>query len=91
MKEHLINQICRATQKCSDDYKFDEQYHKTFKELAQMEIDFTEKYQENADLCAEFKKFSDINNDLSSQECDLYYREGFKMGFLLAMDVFDCK
>ena len=41
------------------------------------------------ELLEKYKKFDDAKSDLSSIENEHYFAEGFRFGFLMAIDVFD--
>lgn len=49
--------------------------------------EFREKIKDNNELLSLFDKVLDSNADLHCESADLHYVEGFRFGFLMALDV----
>ena len=49
-----------------------------------------DKLSSTPDLFEKYKKFDDAISELGLIENEHYFAEGFRFGFLMAIDVFDC-
>lgn len=73
-----------------EDFDFGQEFANKISELSKCENALLESLKDKPE-CDCFKKYRDTFSRIESIENDVFYKEGFRLGFLLAMDVFDCK
>ena len=64
-----------------------EEYSRLIGIAEKYDNEFRLKIKDNDDLLSLFDKVLDSNADLSCESVDLHYVEGFRFGFLMALDV----
>ena len=89
-KQSAILEILYGNNPQFDNLDFGPEFVSKLHELRKCENALLESLKDTPE-CDRLKKYSDIFVEIESIENDVFYKEGFRLGFLLAMDIFDCK
>ncbi|MBE7085291.1 MAG: hypothetical protein E7368_04470 [Clostridiales bacterium] len=82
-----ILQMYHGKRGTSDHILSSEEYARLLEIAEGYDNKFRKKIKDNDELLSLFDKVLDANADLSCESVDLHYVEGFRFGFLMAIDV----
>ena len=84
-----IEQMCFGLRGTYESVKTSEKYSQLMDKVCQIDNKLTEKLKDDKEMIELYRQFKDAMDETACEECETFYKEGFRFGVLLGIDVSD--
>lgn len=82
-----IEQMCFGLRGTYESVRASEKYSLLMGKVCEVDDKLTEKLQDDKEAAELYRQFKDAIDEASCEECETFYKEGFRFGVLLGIDV----
>lgn len=82
-----IEQMCFGLRGTYESVRTSEKYSQLMDKVCEVDDKLTEKLKNDKAVEELYKQFKDAIDEASCEECETFYKEGFKFGVLLGFDI----
>ena len=82
-----IEQMCFGLRGTYESVRPSEKYSQLMDKVCEFNNKLTEKLKDDKEAAELYRQFKDAIDEASCEECETFYKEGFRFGVLLGIDV----
>lgn len=82
-----IEQMCAGLRGTYESVHTTEKYSQLMENVCQLDYKLTEKLKDDKEAAELYLQFKDALDETACEECETFYKEGFRFGVLLGIDI----